>query len=301
LKMNCEKMSAFISDYYDGELDASLVEEFETHMANCKVCASELSNFKAISGMLKSTHAPKIAARAVAPSWEQFATRREVPHQIQVSNSAFNPRRMFAYAIGVVALAASILLIVSLTSRTNPSLVAHNHKHALTNNADIAIGFEKLLDGEASQPIAALNSLSKTFDGREAAIESETELGYEPSISQALPSGVKLVSNRILKLPPCNCTADECSCGSARCICAASLCKRVDGSEFLVIEHCETQNVSFGHLKSELLRDENYEVQLMNTGKQLVASWITDHHRLTAIGLNDKTEALAIIARVASR
>jgi len=156
------------------------------------------------------------------------------------------------------ALAASILLIVRLTTRTNSDSVAHNHIHSLTNNADIAIGFEKLLDGEASQPIAALNSLSKTFDGREAAIdESETELGYEPSISQALPSGVKLVSNRILKLPPCNCTADECSCGSARCICAASLCKRVDGSEFLVIEHCETQNVSFGHLRSEVLRDEN--------------------------------------------
>jgi len=38
----------------------------------------------------------------------------------------------------------------------------------------------------------------------------------------------------------------------------------------------------------------------MNAGKQLVASWITDHRRLTAIGPNDKTEALAIIARFAS-
>ena len=273
--MNCEKVIARLSEYYDRELDEALTKEFERHLANCKDCASELNDFAAIGGMLKSTDTATIAACDSAPKWEKLASRLEASDKTLPATSVINSRLKLAI-VGAVALAASIFLIVSLNMRTNPGLSAHSHEHTATGSADIAIDFEKLLDGESIQPMAALNSLSRTFDGREADLEeSETQLGYKPSISQALPSGVKLVSNRILKLPQCNCPTGECSCGPAGCNCSASLCERVDGTEFLVVEHCATQNISFGELKSEVIRDNTSEMQLLTTGKQFMATWIT--------------------------
>lgn len=299
--MDCEKVIARLSEYYDGELDATLADEFHAHLANCEACTSELSDIATIGGMLKSNDITRIAACTGAPSWEQFASRLDLPNQTLRTAPAFSLPRMLAF-VGAVALAASILLIVSLTFKTNPASVAHNHENSHTNSADIAIDFAKLLSGESSQPIAVLDWLSKSFDGREAAVdESEMQLGFRPSISKTFPDGVKLVSNRILKLPQCNCPTGTCSCGPTGCNCAASLCKRVDGTDFLVVEHCETQHISFGDLKSEWLRDDKFEMQLLTTGEQFIATWIADHRRLTAIGLNGKAEAHAIVASIGSR
>lgn len=303
--MNCEKVLARLSEYHDGELDASLTEEFETHLSRCNSCASELASFDAIGAGLRSSIGTN---HPIAPTWEQFAASVDASTKKLPSSTTSNVYLKFALIS--VGLAASIFILVSLNASMTSNSAARNdehghehvHKSGANSSTAVVIDFEKLLDDESSPPTATLDRLSKSFDGQEAGVdESEAQLGYKPSISQALPSGVKLVSNRILKLPKCNCAAGACNCGPAGCNCAASLCKRDDGTEFLIVEHCATQSISFGHMNSELLHDKKNEVQLMNTGKQFVASWITDHRRLTAIGLNDKTEALRIVASVSSR
>ena len=298
--MNCEQANRLLSEFYDGELKEPLISEVADHVAGCKACSMELASFKMLSGMIKPGDDAWQSTLASAPTWHQFVTRSGVTDKDTRVGTSFASRGKLLLLSSVV-LAASILFLVSLNAWINSGSVTHEHNHSHTGDSAVVIDFEKLLHEESNQPVATLVSLSNRFEGHEAnLVESESQLGYKPSISRALPSDVELVSNRVLKLPHCNCDTGACTCGPAGCNCAASLCKRADGSAFLVVEHCATQNVSFGHLKSEVLRDGRSEIQMMSTGTRFLASWIASNRRLTAIGLQDKAEAQSIAASIAA-
>ena len=298
--MNCEQANQLLSEFYDGELKEPAASEVAGHVACCEACANELARFKTLSGMINSGDGACQSTSASAPTWDQFVSRSEVTDKDTPVVTTIASRRKLLLANSAV-LAASILFLVSLNVWMNSGSVTREHNHSHSGDSAVVINFEKLLYEESNQPIATLVSLSNRFEGQEANLdESESQLGYKPSISQALPSDVKLVANHILKLPHCNCESGACTCGPAGCNCAASLCKRADGSEFLVVEHCATQNVSFGHLKSEVLRDGENEIQMMSTGTQFLASWIASNRRLTAIGLHDKAEVQSIAGNIAA-
>ncbi|MDX1930804.1 MAG: zf-HC2 domain-containing protein [Pirellulaceae bacterium] len=288
-----------LSAYYDGELKEPLASDLTTHVAHCSACAGELRNFKSLSEVFTQHQDSLHTATLPVPTWDRLASRLDVAAQPAPVSPIKSSRRNLGFVVTAV-LAASVLLWVSLDDRRNSESSTHGHDHSQAAEASVVIDFEKLLDDQSALATLSLDRsldiLSNKFEGREADVdESEAQLGYRPSISQALPSGVKLVSNRVLKLPNCNCAAGACSCGPAGCNCAASLCKRADGSEFLIVEHCATQNVSFGDLQSEVIRDGQREVQLIDAGTRLIASWIASNRRLTAIGLNDRQEAHALV------
>ncbi len=301
--MNCEIVKARLSEYYDGELDPTSIAKFQTHLANCEVCECELSKFSTMSEMLRSADSLASSANPAPASWEQFSTRLVAPQPTSFLVPAFNVHPKFA-VIGAFALVASIALMVSLNTRLPPGAGGHNHEHShlgAMDAVDIAIDFEELVGDPMRKPADVFTALSKRFEGRPAAIdESESLLGYRPAIAQALPSDVRLISNHILKLPQCNCAVGTCSCGPTGCNCAASLCQRKDGTEFLIVEHCETQGISFGELASQWVHQDAHDVQLLTNGSQLIATWVADHRRLTAIGLSDKAEASAMVTNIAS-
>lgn len=298
--MNCEIVRARLSEYYDGELDPTSIAKFQAHLANCEVCECELSNFSTMSEMLRSADSLASSAYPAPSSWELFSTRLVAPQPTTFLVPAFNVHPKLAI-IGAFALVASVALMVSLNTRMPPGAADHNHEHSHLGAIDIAINFEELLGDPMSKPADVFTALSKRFEGRPAAIdESESLLGYRPAITQALPSDVRLISNHILKLPQCNCAVGTCSCGPTGCNCAASLCQRKDGTEFLIVEHCETQGISFGELTSQWVHEDSHDVQILTNGSQLIATWVADHRRLTAIGLSDKAEASAMVTNIAS-
>ena len=299
--MNCEQANQLLSDFYDGELKEPLVSQVAAHVTQCSDCTSVLANFEAIGEMLKSNKDGLQSASVSAPTWNQFEASLKGAVKNSPTRTAGASRQKLKLVFAAV-LAASIVIWVSLNAWMNSNSITHKHDHLLAGDSAVVIDFEKLLSEESNQPIATLVSLSSRFEGQLANLdESETQLGYKPSISQAMPGELKVVSNRILKLPRCNCESGACTCGPVGCNCAASLCKRADGSEFLVVEHCATQNVSFGNLKSEVIQDGKNEIQMMSNGTQFVASWIESNRRLTAIGLHDKAEVQAIVASIAAR
>ncbi len=307
--MNCETVLARLSEFHDGELDQATAAEVDNHLAKCSGCRVQLAEFATMGQMLKK-HDEIVGSRwTKTPSWESCAARMDSLNRASARQSAGLLGSRFTFW-GAAALAATVLLVVmlkslnysSLVSNSNSESTAHRHEHTHSTSEELAIDFAKLLDGATAQPELAFDWLSNRFEGQEAGLdESESQLGYRPSISKALPNGVQLVSNRILKLPKCKCAAGQCSCGPAGCNCAASLCKRRDGSEFLVVEHCATQSISFGDMRSEVVHGDADDVTIVNAGSLFTASWIANHRRLTAIGLNDKAEALAIVAGLATR
>ena len=309
--MNCEIVKARLSEYYDGELDPTSIAKIQAHLANCEVCECELSKFSTMSEMLRSADSLASSANPAPASWEQFSTLLVtppptsflVPPPTSFLVPAFNVHPKFA-VIGAFALVASIALMVSLNTRMPPGAADNNHQHShlgAMDAMDTAIDFAELLGDPMRKPADVFTALSKRFEGRPAAIdESESLLGYRPAIAQALPSDVRLISNHILKLPQCNCAVGTCSCGPTGCNCAASLCQRKDGTEFLIVEHCETQGISFGELASQWVHQDAHDVQLLTNGSQLIATWVADHRRLTAIGLSDKAEASAMVTNIVS-
>jgi hypothetical protein len=164
------------------------------------------------------------------------------------------------------------------------------------SSANAVIDFQNLLT-TALQPRQALAALSQQFRGKETpSADARVLLGYEPSMAQELPSGLQLVSLQVLKLPHCNCPAGKCTCGPGGCNCSVSLCERADGSDLLVVEHCESQPISFGDFPSELVRRAEQEFHFLKAGKQYAATWTANQRRLTAIGVNDLEEAALLIA-----
>jgi len=164
------------------------------------------------------------------------------------------------------------------------------------SSVNAVIDFQDLLT-TGLQPRQALAALSQQFRGKETPpADARALLGYEPSMAQELPGGLQLVSLQVLKLPHCNCPAGKCTCGPGGCNCSVSLCERADGSDLLVVEHCESQPISFGDFPADLVRRAEQEFHFLKAGKQYAATWTANQRRLTAIGVNDLEEAALLIA-----
>jgi hypothetical protein len=64
----------------------------------------------------------------------------------------------------------------------------------------------------------------------------------------------------------------------------------------LVVEHCESQPVSFGDFPSELVSRAEQEFHFLKAGEHYAATWTANQRRLTAIGVNDLEEAALLMA-----
>jgi len=192
----------------------------------------------------------------------------------------------------IVALAASALAMIATTwrsdseTRTQPAIVA----------ADGVVDWREFIDGRSSQPQVAMRRLSEKFAGQEASLtEAEGLLGYPPAVNRALADGVQLVSTRTLRLPECACPDGGCRCASGGCNSSVSLCKRNDGSQFLLIEHCACQRISFGGLIVQPDAAGSRTYGIVEAENRLAATWLLANRRLIAIGLTDGNEVRSLV------
>ena len=147
----------------------------------------------------------------------------------------------------------------------------------------------------ATSPEAAVESLASRYAG-EPAHQNESGKEYEPLASKSLPSGVQLVSTRVMQMPFCNCPKDACPCGPDACNCVACICKRPDGSKLLIVENCKTFDVTFGDLQTEIVQHDGQNCEQMRFNDVLAVSWSVKDRHLTAIGLTDEGEADSLLA-----
>lgn len=302
LRVNCQEVRTEMSAFLDGELPAERVAVIQSHVSSCESCAGELRAFSAIGELLAATTLPTTAGPSVAlRNWDAIAERLNAqPVQLAKTGFNFSGKRLGIFA--ALVLAGSLLLFVDPGQFRNHG--DHEHNTSALSSGDVAIDFATLLDpaSRSNQPDRAFEKLSDRYSGQEIAVgETATLLGYQPSIFRGLPAGVQLVSNKVLTLPNCKCEVGQCACGSSGCNCAATLCKRPDGSNFLVVEHCASQDITFGDLKSKRVRYGENEFSLLQSGRILTATWLFAQRRITAIGMASEDEAKTIIAGLAMR
>lgn len=62
--MRCQAVRNLVSDYLDGELDASAAAEVEAHLAHCPSCPPLAAALQAVLGQLRAL--PEVPAALVA-------------------------------------------------------------------------------------------------------------------------------------------------------------------------------------------------------------------------------------------
>lgn len=286
--MKCEHVQERLSELIDGELSAEMRSECQSHLAVCSDCQCEHRAFLAVGQlMVKAAGSP-----ASAGDWGRLASRLDQSLVSPASGPAARPRSRLLFG-AIVALAASALAMVATAWRSDSG----TRTPAAIVASDAVIDWREFIDGRSSQPQVALRRLSEKFAGREASLtEAEGLLGYTPAVNRALADdGIQLVSTRTLRLPECACPDGGCRCASGGCNSSVSLCKRNDGSQFLLIEHCACQKISFGGLivKPDAAGARKYGI--VKAENRLAATWLLANRRLVAIGLNDGNEARSLV------
>lgn len=304
--MNCEQFKANLSAYLDNELLPRDASDLHDHSTACTACQAELETFQQISALVAASP----PAQPSSGHWNRIARRLDGDTMPVQSIPVGTRRPLLAVTL---ALAASLLLLAvvrnpvriaqTTADRSGAGQSSANQSIASevsgNGSATVAVDFADVMNLYAQKPSLALASLSKQFDGRDVKSDKVKELlGYEPSVVRALPTGTRLVSTQALRMPNCNCAGGVCTCGPGGCNCAASLCQRQDGTEFLVIEHCKTQSVSFGSMPTEVATHNSEEIRLVDGGNILAASWFSGGRRLTAIGIKDRAEAVSLVDAV---
>ncbi len=309
--MNCQYFQAQLSDYYDEELSVDQRLEFEQHIETCDACQCALCDYRELSSLMRSTElvSPQswqsILAKLESGSGDQATMDRplvdasgvEAAKWTNVVTEPGDDRSGMNWqkwaAIGL-ALAASVLVLV-WPKLTHDAQDVANTSPLVTSS--IAIDFSDVINKLVDQPALAFETLSRNYEGQEvSAVEARKLLGYEPTILRALPRDTQLVSSRVLKLPVCTCKDGQCQCGPGGCNCSVCLCQRKDGSQFVLIEHCDSQQVTFASVLTKEVQEGARRFKIMGQGNHLAASWSIDNHRLTAIGIRDEAEAAQLIS-----
>lgn len=175
---------------------------------------------------------------------------------------------------------------------------AGGHQHA-AHGGEVAavVDMHDTLSQHAVGTDAAMLTLASRYNGKEASLdEVVASFGRRPSIASMLPPSVKLVSTKLLEMPQCTCSVGECTCGPGRCNCVAAVCRRADGSTFLVVEQCRGQDVKFGDAPTQIVRRGEHELKVAQTSNTLAVSWQAAGGRLTAFGLQDMEELDQMLA-----
>ena len=118
--LRCRQVMPYLSAYVDGELDARLREQVETHLASCPKCSREVARYQAIDGLLLSLPAsspgPEVLDRILASTSSQNK-EKAVRQSLRQPERVLAPRSVPAFLAADTNLAAPIPSLRQLRGR----------------------------------------------------------------------------------------------------------------------------------------------------------------------------------------
>jgi anti-sigma factor RsiW len=266
--MSCPSVQELLSNYYDGELPAESSAFVEQHLESCQQCARNLRNFRQLSSLAR------ILPNPVPPEmWRELERHIETA---QLSSPVENPGRRWPPAARLLALAASVLVVIGMGGTVFEIWRGRDNTDALT------AGMDGYLAEFRRSPAAAQAALISAYNGN--AVDGEEALeqvGYRPAVLRGLPAGYTVISTHVLDMPCCRCLQ--------------SLCRSRDGTMFAVFEHEDGEDTAFGDQVAVETMCSGKPCKLIDMNDRLAASWSVGNRQLTVIGLRDRAQLESLV------
>jgi hypothetical protein len=261
--MNCHEIRDQLSALMDKELNAELERQVCDHVGSCEACSTELRSFARMSELVRSG----IHSTPPLNAWDHLSHRLDQQYPMPRP-----PRRTNQWNI-LIAACAALLGGVGYTLW----LMSHaGHDHAETSAK-----VRQVFEAHADDPARMLAELSDDYAGQEVPMEkAEALLGYLPAANRLRHGTFQLSSTHVLKMPCC--------------VCSATLCKRADGSSFLVFEHTEEQHVWFGDAPSISTKCGEIDCTCIQVAKGLALTWKEGARQITVVGLTSIDEVSSL-------
>jgi hypothetical protein len=292
---DCETLQPYLSAFYDGELSAGKAASVAKHIESCEACAAELNAFES----LRSAFAQAPVPAKPSDFWQRI--ERELPNTaepVRVSQRFCVWVRKSPYRVGLVSMAASILLLVGFglwygegggrvkEIRSGGAIVMHSHdgEDAMSaeHMAEFAGVMSEYLAILPSDPDAAEQMLLSKYNGEKVDADGALKLvGYRPTVSGGLPDGYSLASTSVLKMPCCTCVK--------------AVCKRNDGSTLVLFEHDDEKAAWFGDRPSTMVMCGDKDCCLVDLDSSIAATWKQGSRSVTAVGVRDQEEVATLV------
>lgn len=271
--MNCQEALKLLSALHDGELSSDLRESVEQHLRECKSCAAVRADFGALSSLAREQSDPEPPAGL----WDQIESKIDTD---SVSDSSVTPannwHKRFLNSRRVKAAAAAILIAVFSVAIITHNSVEHGHDEHL------AVNFDQFLSEFPKSPENAQKLLHANYPSDLVDVEQATlEVKYRPAVANALPEGYTLDTVHLVRMPCC--------------LCVEALCTAPDGTRLAVLEHAVDQPVWFGDRPTEQCDCNGRAARLVRFDGRLAATWRSEKHFLTVIGIRDEEELASLM------
>ena len=147
-----------------------------------------------------------------------------------------------------------------------------------------ALEFGEYLKKFQTDPNDAQNYLLGLYESQKVAPEEAIHtVGYRPVVADGLPEGYSVEATHVVDIPCCKCVQ--------------SLCRRNDGSSLALFEHNDKETHEwFGDRPEIHVRCAGKQCCMVETDKQLAATWKRGKRYLTLIGVRDVAEVARMIA-----
>lgn len=290
---DCKTVQPYLSAYYDGELAAGQAATVAKHVESCEACAAELSAFESLGSAFAQAPIPAKASDL----WQRI--ERELPaaaEPVTLSRRFSVWVRESPYGVGVVSMAASILLLLGVglwygggqdgMKNTAGGMAMHSHEDEEGMSAEHMAEFAGVMDDYLqklpSDPDGAEQMLLTKYDGEKVDAEGAVKLvGYRPIVSSGLPEGYSLASTSVLKMPCCTCVK--------------AVCKRSDGSTLVLFEHDDEEAAWFGDRRQSMATCGDKDCCLVDLDSSIAATWKQGTRSVTAVGVRDQEEVAKLV------
>ncbi|MDX1924883.1 MAG: zf-HC2 domain-containing protein [Pirellulaceae bacterium] len=291
--LDCKATSELLSAYFDGELAGHVTLQVDSHLKVCEHCRLELQSFSSLGEIVRGREVGHI----VMPSWDAISSRLESPSVQAVSTQGRQqPNFLRSNWKTLLALAACFLMLIGGWGFFQ---IESGNRQTMTI---ASLNLKPVIEGFKVDADQALAMLSDEFKTKNSTIdEAITSFGRPLLVSKlsskaSLPGDGQLVSTKLLSFPYCKCPEGMCMCGPGGCSCVACVCERPDGSTYLVLEHCKSQDISFGDLPVQIVERGGRQVQRVTLDGARADSWLDENGRFTAIGLRNEKELDVLLA-----
>ncbi|MBI3467208.1 MAG: zf-HC2 domain-containing protein [Planctomycetes bacterium] len=267
--MKCDQVVDLLSQFYDGELDATQAAAMRTHLAQCGACAAEVAAFADLSEAARMLSEPE----PPADLWSRIACALERPARVATTSrpAVVRLRRLAALAALVL-----IALYTGWLAYQSSSATRRDSHHSSIPVVDLGPYLDQVAKGPR---IAIARHPSTQMSPAEAARHVQFRV-----LKQAeLPEGYSLDEGYLVRIEGCSVVQFKYLRGSEVC---------------LLFQYSRGQPVVYGDRPVLATRVNGKAARIVQGDGCLAASWETNGTAVSLIGPRDMSELVRLMAFV---